>query len=169
MGKTGHIARRKVAAHFPPLVVQELQTLETSLGGRTAIVGMLSLAPLSQDLRYVLGLLGHPDHAAKSLAEIWAMGQILPGTLLQELAGAALLKGKIQASQKIGDGIAAVAEDVMRRAAPFEEACHACRGTGSHVPEPTPTQPNPSPQPCEPCVRRMATRRPRSRRRSASR
>jgi len=122
------------------------------MGGRTGLVGMLVLAPLTPDLRYVLGLLGDPKNRGMALAEICALGNILPGDLLQHLASAALLKGKVLASQKIGAGIAAVAEDVMRRAAPYEDACSACRGIGMVTPDPSPAAPNPSPETCETCL-----------------
>lgn len=136
---------------FPPTVVRQLEEIEQNLGGRAEVVGMLVLAPLTPDLRYILGLLGDPQHIRTSLAEICALGNVLPGELLKHLAQAALLKGKVQASQKIGDGIAAVAEDVMRRAAPYEDACSTCAGIGSLTPDPTPAIPNPSPEPCETC------------------
>lgn len=138
-------------AIVPPTVVSELRKVEQTLGGREALVGMLALAPLTQDLRYVLGMLGDPRNQTKSLAEICADGNILPGDLLKQLSGAALLRGKVKASQHIGDGIAAVAEDVMRRAAPYEATCSTCQGVGQVTPEPTQPVPNPVPGPCETC------------------
>lgn len=137
---------------FPPLVTQQLQDIEKDLGGREAVVGMLALAPLTKDLRYVLGMLGDPRNNGQSLAEICALGNILPGALLKHLADAAMLRGKVKAAQKVGDGIAAVAEDVMRRAAPYEDTCNGgCAGIGTITPEPTKDEPNPSPEPCETC------------------
>lgn len=142
----------KAPPGFPPTVVKQLADLEKELGGREQVVGMLTLAPLNPDLRYVLGMLGDPRNQAKTLAEICAHGNILPGELLKHLSSAALLRGKVRAQQKIGDGIAAVAEDVMRRAAPYEGACSGgCQGTGTITPEPTKDQPNPEPEPCETC------------------
>jgi hypothetical protein len=137
---------------YPPTVIQELTALETQLGGRQQIVGMLTLAPLTPDLRYLLGLLGDPRHQGKTLAEICALGNILPGELLKQLMSAALLKGKVLASREIGEGIAKVTADLMRRAAPYEDACHACQGVGQITPEPTKDHPNPTPEPCETCL-----------------
>lgn len=145
-------AAARAAQIFTPTVVTELATLERQMGGRSELVGMLALAPLTPDLRYVLGLLGDPKNQGMTLAEICALGHILPGDLLQHLASAALLKGKVLASQQIGRGIAAVAEDVMRRAAPYEDACSACRGVGTIVPEPDKDHPNPGPEQCETCL-----------------
>lgn len=143
------LARRPQA--FPLTVRRQLTDLETALGGRASLVGMLTLAPLTPDLHYILGLLGDPDKQALSLAEACAAANVLPGELLKHLAAAALLKGKVQAQQVVGEGIRAVAVDVMRRAAPYEETCYACGGTGSITPDPTPQVPNPGPGPCDTC------------------
>lgn len=145
------LAARRRADTYPPTVREELQDLEARLGGRDQIVGLLALAPLTPDLRYILGLLGDPGKQAIPLADLCALAGILPGDLLTQLAAAALLKGKVQAQQQIGAGVASVAADVMRRAAPYEETCGGCRGTGSVTPEPTPAAPNPQPGPCETC------------------
>lgn len=151
VGTSTAIAARAEKA-FPILVVQELEAIETEMGGRNALVGMLSLAPLTPDLRYLLGLLGDPQNAAASLAQICAIGNVLPGELLKQLASAALLRGKMLASQHIGRGIAAVAADVMRRAAPYTAPCNGpCQGTGYLTADPTPQNPNPNPVECAVC------------------
>lgn len=134
------------------LVVEQLRNLEGELGGRGRLVAMLTLAPLTPELRYILGLLGDPRYAAKPLAEICALGNILPGELLQVLMRAALVKGKLLATQAVGDGIAAVAKDLMEKAAPHEAPCYTCRGLGTTMPEPTPEVPNPVALTCETCL-----------------
>lgn len=144
--------RKALASRFGPLVIQQLQVLEEELGGRQEIVGMLTLAPLNPDLRYILGLLGDPRYKAKSLAEICALGNILPGELMKHLSQAALLRGRVLAHHKIGAGIAAVVEDVVAKAAPYEGICNGpCQGTGSIVQNPTAENPNPGPEPCPVC------------------
>ncbi len=144
--------KKRQPISYPPLVVSQLEQVERDLGGRAELVGMLSLAPLSPDLRYILGLLGDPRNEGKSLAAICAQGNVLPGELLKHLGSAALLKGKVQAQQAIGNGIARVTQDLMLKAAPYEAACHGCRGVGQVTPEPTTQMPNPSPQTCETCL-----------------
>jgi hypothetical protein len=139
-----------------PLVVESLQQLEADLGGRRAIVGMLALAPLTPDLEDLLGMLGDERrYPNESLATLCAQAHVLPGDLIQMLTSAALLQGKVRAAQKVGQGIAAVAQDVVRRAAPYVEPCYACMvngvSTGTYTPEPTTNTPNPSPVPCETC------------------
>ena len=136
---------------FTPTVVSELETLERDLGGRQTIVGFLALAPLTPDLAYILGLLGDPAHGRKSLAEICAYGNILPGQLLAEIEKAAHLRGRVLSAQVVSQRLPAVVADVMRKAAPYEGACGECLGTGSITPDPTPEVPNPSHGPCEVC------------------
>jgi hypothetical protein len=136
---------------FTPLVIRELQAIETAVGGRSELVGLLALAPLNPDLRLILGLLGDPIHERKSLAEICATGNILPGELLKHIEGAALLRGKVLSAQLIGRGLPAVVRDVMERAAPYEAPCNQCQGTGTRVADPTPQVPNPLPEPCAVC------------------
>jgi len=148
----GPAALEKKATFYTPTVISELAKIEGDLGGRAELVGMLTLAPLTPDLRYVLGMLGDPAQKGASLAEICARGNILPGDLLRHLASAVMLKGKLKASQKIADGITAVTADIMRRAAPYEAPCNGgCQGIGTITADPTPAAPNPTPQPCEVC------------------
>jgi hypothetical protein len=136
---------------YPSLVVREIQQIEADLGGRQALVGMLVLAPLNQDLEYFLGLLGDPHNEQKSLAEICALAEILPGELLHKLHASATMLGKVRTAHQVTQGLQPVVADLLRRAAPYEEACHDCMETGSVTPEPTTTNMNPSPGPCETC------------------
>lgn len=137
---------------FTPTVVTQLSTLEKDLGGRSVLVGYLALAPLTPDLAYILGLLGDPAHARLSLAEICAKGNILPGQLLTEIEKAAHLRGRVIGAQIISQRLPAVVADVMKRAAPYEDPCTECRGTGTITPEPTQATPNPAPTACEVCL-----------------
>lgn len=138
-------------AKFTPLVVAELQRIEADLGGRQQVVGMLALAPLTPDLRQVLLLLGDPDKASCSLAEICALKNVLPGDLIRHLTSAALLRGKVQAAQHIGQGIGKVAQDIMERAAPREDTCSYCQGCGTIIPPQTSANMNPEPEQCTVC------------------
>jgi hypothetical protein len=149
VARRGRALERQKA--FTPLVVAQLQTIEDELGGRAALVGLLTLAPLNPDLSLMLGLLGDPTFSKQSLAEICATGNILPGDLLKHLESAALLRGRVLSAQIVGRGMPAVVADVMMRAAPFEAPCSNCQGVGTVTAEPTPTAPNPGPEPCGVC------------------
>lgn len=135
-----------------PNVAAALQQLEVELGGRQQLVGLLTLAPLTPDLRYVLGQLADPQHQRLTLATICVNANILPGELLKHLEGAAMLRGKVRAALEVAKGLPAVAADVMRRAAPFAEACNDCGGQGGRTPDPTPQVPNPTSVPCATCA-----------------
>jgi hypothetical protein len=140
------------ALEAPSTAVEaELAKLEDELGGRHELVGLLVLAPSSPELKYILGQLGDPRNARKTLARICADGNIYPGEVIQHLTAASLLRGRVKAAQHIGNGISAVALDVMTRAAPYFEPCRPCRGTGAITNEPSETVPNPSPSPCTAC------------------
>lgn len=146
------LQKRKAPEAYPSLVVQQLDQIETDLGGRGALVGLLTLAPLSPDLRYILGLLGDPRNSGKPLATICAQGNVLPGELIRHLGSAALLRGKVLAQQAIGNGIAAVTQDLMLKAAPYDAPCYGCRGLGKVTTDPTPKVPNPGPEDCLVCL-----------------
>lgn len=140
------------AAHlFPPTVVAQLAQMEKELGGRAALVGLLTLAPLTADLRYLLGVLGDPASEGQSLAELCALANVLPSDLCTQLTAAARRVGQVHAAQVVAAGTRAVVEDIMRRAAPYEDSCTGCQGVGSRTAEPTAAQPNPSPEPCPTC------------------
>lgn len=147
MAKPSALARLDV-----PLVAKAMDQLEAELGGRQTLIGILTLAPLTPDLRTILGLLADPTFGKYSLATICARSNILPGDLLKQLEGALLLRGRVLAAQQVAKGLPAVAADVMRRAAPYEEACTDCQGTGTITPDPTQKVPNPLPGPCTTCA-----------------
>jgi hypothetical protein len=141
----------KAAKTFTPSVVTELTALEKQLGGRQVLVGYLALAPLTPDLKFILGLLGDPAHAHLSLAAICAKGNILPGQLLAEIEKAAHLRGRVLSAQVVAQRLPAVVADVMMKAAPYEGACTDCLGTGRITPDPTTAVPNPLHGPCSTC------------------
>lgn len=150
MRRSEAVAKRQAA--FTPVVIEQLQTLEQQLGGRSELVGLLMLAPLTPDLQYILGLLGTPSNSQKTLATICAEGNLTPGQLLQHLEASALLRGKVLSAQVVSKTLPAVVQDIMQKAVPFEAACSNCQGTATITQDPTPDTPNPSPEPCPVCI-----------------
>lgn len=145
----GKLAKRPVLL---PAAVAQLNQLETALGGRGQIVAALATAPMTKDVRYTLGLLADPQHEKKSLAEICALGEILPGQLLEQIERGTKLQARIVASGIIARGTPAMVTDVMQKAAPYEDQCTGgCQGTGTIVPEPSAEEPNPNPIQCTTC------------------
>ncbi len=137
-----------------PSAVEALADIERQVGGRQAIVQALVTAPPSKDVKYVLGLLCDPDvkRRGMSLTEICVEAKITPGHLLDLLERGTKLRARIIAGQIIARGTPAVAEDVMQKAAPYEDACPDCQGTGSYTPDPTAEKPNPTHEPCKKCL-----------------
>jgi hypothetical protein len=137
-----------------PSAAEALADIEKQVGGRQAIVQALVIAPPSKDVKYVLGLLCDPDikRRGMSLTEICIEAKITPGHLLDLLERGTKLRARIIAGQIIARGTPAVAEDVMQKAAPYEDACPDCQGTGAITPDPTPDTPNPGHAPCKKCA-----------------
>ena len=135
-----------------PLVAKSLATLEKEVGGREMLVAGLLHAPASEDLSFLLGLLGDPLNAKEPIAKLCALsGGIKPGEMLDAYKAGELNRAQAVATSRIGKSLAAVAEDTMRRSLPHEQICAVCTGTGTQVPEPSKAQPNPTPAPCPAC------------------
>lgn len=151
---TKGLQRREASLELAaPGVIQELETLESALGGRDRLTGYLLLAPLTPDLKYLVGLLGDPANRTKTLAALSAQSNILPGEILRHVQAAALARGKALASVVVGAKIAGVVDDILKKAAPYTEACNGpCGGTGYlPLPDPTADTPNPNPVACPTC------------------
>jgi len=132
-------------------IVAALHEIERELGGRESMIAALSLMPLTESQAYAFGLLADPLNKKLSLAEIAARGNLTPRDLLQLFQDAQLFKAKLRAAKAVGERLGDVVEDVLRRAAPYEEPCDGCLGTGAITPDPTAADPNPAPGPCPAC------------------
>lgn len=132
---------------------EALADIEEQVGGRQAIIQALVTAPPSKDVNYVLGLLADPDpkRRALPLAQVCAEAKITPGHLLDLLERGTKLRARIIAGQIVASKTPAVVTDVMSKAAPFEDTCPDCAGTGTQVPEPSEADKNPNPVPCKSC------------------
>ncbi len=136
-----------------PLTVQEsLELLEREVGGRSEVIQSLVTAPQSRDVKYLLGLLADPENQRRSLAEICALAKIVPGTVLELMERGVKARTRVIASHIVAQGTAAMVRDVMQKAAPYQDACGACQGTGTITPDPTEVNPNPTPVPCKTCL-----------------
>lgn len=134
-----------------PNAADALADIERQIGGRQAIVQALVTAPPSKDVKYVLGLLCDPTRRTKSLVDLCVEAKITPGHLLDLLERGTKLRARIIAGQIIAARTPAVAEDVMLKAAPYEDDCPDCQSTGSITADPTELNKNPTPEPCKKC------------------
>lgn len=131
---------------------QSLALIEKTLGGREALVAALSHAPKSRDLEYLLGLIGDPTQAKIPLGHLCAQGGVTPGELLAAWKSGEILRSHVLATKQIVAALPAVVGDVLKKAAPYEDTCTSCLGTGSVVPEPSKESPTPEPVPCPACL-----------------
>lgn len=145
------LARR--LAHRPPaLVAQTLALLEAEIGGRDALVAALSHAPKSRDFALILGLVGDPMEVETPLADLCARGGVTVGELLQAYTAGEIARAQAVSTSKVGQQLAAVAEDTMRMSLPRPQLCMGCSGLGLITDEPTKKMPNPEPHPCQACA-----------------
>lgn len=128
-----------------------LSELEKAIGGRAALQRALVQAPPSSGLDFVISAIADPTNDARALHIICAEANVSVGELLEAYKRGVMAKGTVLAIKAVAEGAAPVAEDVMRRAAPYSEACPYCEGVGTHTADPTSDMPNPQPEPCDSC------------------
>jgi hypothetical protein len=136
---------------LPPGAERAIERLEEAIGGRQALVRALATAPLTPDLRYVLHLIADPANDARNLGTICAMGQILPGELLQHYKSAVVAQAQVLAMHEVAARLPDVAADTMLRAAPYEDVCDRCDGDGTLPTRKTDESGEPIDKPCPRC------------------
>ena len=144
LGDPKHPVSRETADRAVEIFVKEL-------GGRAAFFDMLEIAGSRSEVDVVLELLADPRYNAMSLATICRKAGLTVADLFSAFKVAKQVRGQIASANVVTAGIVPVVEDVMRRAAPYEEVCDRCKGTATYVPNPTKADPNPEPQPCPTC------------------
>lgn len=112
----------------------------TALGGRQVLVDTLLLATGDAAVDRVVSLLDDPVYGGWSLKDLCASAGLSLADFLTAYQRAMLKRGEIAATRVITARMVEVVDDVMRRAAPYDEACpcldadraacRQCRGTG---------------------------------------
>jgi hypothetical protein len=143
----------------PGALAAALKRFEGELGGREALLAILAHAPATKDQQYALGALADPTFADQSLADICRRSNLKLSELWQLLRTAVLAKAAVQSTLIVGQRLPAVVSDVMERAAPYEETCAYCEGTGKIVDEPSVDESNPEPYQCPECKGKGAFKR----------
>ena len=128
-----------------------LQHFIDGLGGEESLISALETGTQNPRVDEVLGIMSDPRYAGRSFRWICAQVGITPAEVFAAFRSAKIAGAQIQSIVHVAEGMAPVVKDVMRRAAPYEEACSACGGATTITPEPTPKHPNPSPEPCSTC------------------
>lgn len=129
----------------------ELNQLEELLGGRQAIIAALVTAPQSEALTWMVGLLADPARADQSLALICAEARILPTDLLEALILGKRARAKVYATHLATTNAGRIVNDIVVKAAPHEDRCYACKGTGKLPGIPTPEDKDPAAPVCDTC------------------
>jgi len=129
----------------------QLASLEAAIGGRDALIGALSLAPLDRDGKYFLSLLSDPDREKTPLLEVIHQARLRPGRILGWVEAGLTAGSTLAAKVHIARGTPVVVAEVMKQGARYQDDCGACQATGTITPEPSPADPNPSPAPCPHC------------------
>lgn len=145
-------AAEQQVAEIQAAIGESLNKFEARLGGRQELIDVLAQTPLTSELHTILGLLADPQYDRMGLSRLCLKAGVTAGDVFLAYKRGLILRGQLLATQKVSAGLPAVAEDVMRRSAPYQVTCGACIGTGSIVPEPTPEVKNPSPIPCSLCL-----------------
>lgn len=152
-------AHRRIPVTEPAreALAQTINEFEREMGGRSAALKALALANLDAKLRPeqiadVVGLLADPANADKSLLEIAQIGEVTIDDLLRVYRHALVMRAHLQCIRIVSERIPAVVTDVMKKAAPYQDACSSCQGVGKVTPEPTRERPNPEPVDCRTCA-----------------
>lgn len=136
-----------------------LTAMEADLGGRQAVFGTLvdasAASALTPDLaakaRQLAELLAQPKWAERSLGALARRAGVSLTDLLTLYKEARLFRAHLQALHTVAARIPETVADIMRRSAPYEDACGACSGIGEITQEPSKKHPNPGPEPCPSC------------------
>lgn len=133
------------------LVDKAMAQLETAVGGRDGLSAALAFVPAAADVDRLLGLLADPEYARKGLPELCRAAGIPLSQVWTLWRSGEVARASALATRSIGKHLPNVVEDVMKRAAPYEDVCDVCGGLGQTTPDPTPAAPNPTPETCERC------------------
>ena len=109
--------------------------VEEALGGLDQLIITIAQAPPSALSTYVLGAIGqaeaHHKQGRPTLATLCADGGISLGELMQVVYDGQLIKSQIQARQHVAAKLPEVTKEQMRIAAPYEDDCNICLGSGA--------------------------------------
>jgi len=137
--------------HNLDLAKEPIDAFEIALGGRDAMIASLSIDG-TPEIRDLVSLLLDPTYDGRSLGYLAREVNITLTDLLRAYRNCVLAKAQIAAVRSIATKLPAVVDDVMRRSAPYEEACDACLATPGQMTVPkTKKNPNPDP-PTIPCT-----------------
>ena len=129
---------------------EAINDYERALGGRKELVATLSLDH-SAEMQNLVRMLNDHQFDKHSLGYFCRQVGINLSDLFRAFRNGTLAKAQILASRKIAERLVNVVEDVMARAAPHDEPCATCDGTGEVTPRATKKDPEPKVASCRVC------------------
>lgn len=105
-----------------------IEAVERAVGGRDALLRILTHAPETDDLTYVINLIADPSMDARKLAAICRAGGVKLGALLEAFKRGAYAQLFVDRAALVATHMPAVMEDVIVRAAPHTVPCPTCHG-----------------------------------------
>src|SRR5712664_605213 len=108
-----------------------LTTVVNALGGKSSFADTLAIAGDQPEVEPILALLVDPRYDHLSLRKLCDLAGWNVAYLFAAWRKAALVRAHLLAYQTITSNLLPLAEDVMRRAAPYPIPCPACLGVGT--------------------------------------
>ena len=131
------------------LNLEAVETFTQAVGGRDALIDVLSIADTAPDVDRVVTLLIDPRYAKLPLKKVCYLAGLTVADLFAAYKKALITRAHIQATHIVAAKLPPIIEDVMNRATPTPivcPVCHAhpddrqvcalCRGTGAVLSEP---------------------------------
>lgn len=140
--QTGLVTKEE--ADYLDLAAGPMHAFERALGGRVELIAALAI-DASPKIRNLVEMLLDTRFDNRSLGWLAQAADISLTDLLRSYRNAMLTKAQMQATAVIAHKLPAIVEDVMKRAAPMEEDCPACDGSGIQTVKPTRKCPDPDP------------------------
>jgi len=136
-GKAVRVPALVPAAARPPdvltdeetkLNLEAIETFAKAVGGRDALVDVLSIASSAPEVDKVVTLLIDPRYAQLTLRKICYLAGLTVADVFAAYKKALITKAHIHATHIVASRIPPIVEDVMLRATPVPQVCPNCRG-----------------------------------------
>lgn len=149
---------RNVSKEVPKAVSDGFAQFEKAIGGRAALIAVLSMAELTPEIERVLCAVGDPANDKTPLADICYAHSLQPGHVIMAYHKAQMQQVQILALSAVAGRVPEVINEIIRTALPRTETCLQCHGVGT-VPAPRKKHRGrkPSPLPCPACGGRGTT------------
>lgn len=125
----------KLAHYTASPIAQAIDALEVEMGGRAELLKALAAVDPTDDLSYLAGVIADPRNDAVQLSHLCRAAGVPLGELLASYKAGLLATATVSAIKTVAARTPALIEDIMRRAAPYEDACYTCGGK-AHTPDP---------------------------------